>query len=87
MNNFFKDFLIKDNIKRYSRFSSLGDVFAERFNRTVRNLLKKPVFERRDGNWIDLLSTIAKQYNDAKYSSIKLEPTRASLKKNEGYVY
>ena len=40
-NNIFQDFLHKNNIKLYSRNTSLGAVFAERFNRTIRDLLKK----------------------------------------------
>ena len=61
-NNIFQDFLNKNNIKLYSRNSSFGSVFAERFNRTIRDLLKKPVFEKGDGKWIDVLHTIMKQY-------------------------
>ena len=86
-NNIFQDFLNKNNIKLYSRNSSFGSVFAERFNRTIRDLLKKPVFEKGDGNWIDILPTITKQYNNRIHSSTKLTPIQASLKKNEGYVY
>ena len=86
-NNIFQDFLNKNNIKHYSRNTSLGAVFAERFNRTIRDLLKKPVFEKGDGNWIDVLQLITKQYNKRIHSSTKLSPIQASLKKNEGYVY
>ena len=86
-NNIFQDFLNKNNIKLYSRNSSHGAVFAERFNRTIRDLLKQIVFERGDANWIDILPTITKQYNNRIHSSTKLTPIRASLKKNEGYVY
>ena len=86
-NNMFQDFLNKNNIKLYSRNSSFGSVFAERFNLTIRNLLKRPVFEKGDGNWIDILQTITKQYNNRIHSSTKLSPKDASLKKNEGYVY
>ena len=39
-NNIFQDFFNKNNIKLYSRNSSYGAVFAERFNRTIRDLLK-----------------------------------------------
>ena len=85
--NIFQDFLNKNNIKLYSRNSSYGAVFAERFNRTIRDLLKKPVFEKGDGNWIDILPTITKQYNNKVHSSTKLSPIQASLKKNEGFVY
>ena len=73
-NNIFQDFLNKNVITFYSRNSSIVAVFAERFNRTIRDLLKRPVFQKGDGNWIDVLPTITKQYN-------------TSLKKNEGYVY
>ena len=54
-NNIFQDFFNKNNVKLYSRNSSYGAVFAERFNRTIRDLLKKIVFERGDANWIDVL--------------------------------
>ena len=86
-NNIFQDFLNKNNIKLYSRKTSLGAVFAERFNRTIRDLLKKIVFERGDAKWIDILPTITKQHNNKIHSSTKLTPIQASLKKNEGYIY
>ena len=41
VNKIFNDFLNKNNIKRYSRYTDKGAVLAERFNRTIRNLLKK----------------------------------------------
>ena len=83
----FQDFLNKNNIKIFSRNSSYGAIFAERFNRTIRNLLKRPVFGKRDSNWIDVLPKITKQYNKRVHTSIKLSPKDASLKKNEGFVY
>ena len=86
-NNIFQDFLNKNDIKLYSRNSSYGANFAERFNRTIRDLLKKPAFERGDANWVDVLPTITKQYNNRIHSSTKLTPTQASLKKNEEFVY
>ena len=86
-NNIFQDILNKNNIKIYSRNSSYGAVFAERFNRTIRDLLKKIVFEHGDANWIDILPTITKQYNNRVHSTTKLTPIQASLKKNEGFVY
>ena len=80
-NNIFQDFLNKNNIKLYSRNTFLGAVFAERFNRTIRDLLKRPVFEKSDANWIDILPKITKQYNNRIHSSTKLTPIQASLKK------
>ena len=86
-NNFFQDFSNKTNVKHCSRNTSVGAVFAERFNRTIRNLLKKPFLQKGDGNWIDVLPIVTKQYNNKTHSSTKLSPKDASLKKNEGYVY
>ena len=86
-NNIFQDYLNKNNIKLYSRNSSYGAVFAERFNRTIRDLIKKIVFEQGDGKWIDVLPKITKQYNNRIHSSTKLTPIQASLKTNEGLVY
>ena len=54
-NNIFQDFLNKNKIKNCSRDSSYGAVFAERLNRTRRDLLKRPAFEKGDGNLIDVL--------------------------------
>ena len=86
-NNIFQDFLNKNNIRLYFRNSSYGAVFAERFNRTIRDLLKKIVFEQGDAKWIDILPTITEQYNNRRHTSTKLSPKDASLRKNEGYVY
>ena len=50
VNKIFTDLLKKNNNKRYSRYTSLGAVFAECFNRTNRDLLERAVFQSRDGN-------------------------------------
>ena len=86
-NNIFQDFLKKNNIKLYSKKSSYGAIFAERFNRTVKDLIKKIVFEQSDAKWIDILHTITKQYNNRVNTSKKLSPKDASLKRNNDYVY
>ena len=39
--NVFQDFLNKNNFKLFSRNSSFGSVFAERFSRTIRVYLKR----------------------------------------------
>ena len=83
---YFQKFLKNNSINHYSGKSSLGAVFAERFNRTIRDLFKQPVFER-DGNWVDKLPAIKKQYNKRIHSSTKLSPIEGSSKTNEGFVY
>ena len=57
------------------------------FNRTINDLIKRPVFGKRDGNWIDVLPTITKQYNNRVYASTKLTPIQASLKNKERFVH
>ena len=86
-NNIFQSLLNNNNIKLYSRNTHLGASFAERFNKSIRDLLKKIVFEHGDANWIDVLPTITKQNNNRIHTSTKLSPKDASLKKNEEFVY
>ena len=45
VNKFFNNLLNTRDIKRYSRSTSLGAVFAERYNKSIRKLPKKPVFD------------------------------------------
>ena len=86
-NKMFTDLLKLNDIKRYSRYTSKGAVFAERFNRTIRDLLKKPVFEKGNAIRIDELSTITSKYNNKIHSSTKMTPIQASKKSNESEVY
>ena len=76
-NGFFQNFL--NTIKHYSINTYLGAVFAERFNRTLRDLLKRPGTEKGDGKGIDILPTITKQCNNRVHTSTKVIPIRASL--------
>ena len=45
LDEFFAHFLKKNHIQRSSRYTSLRIVFAERFNRTIGDLLKTPVLK------------------------------------------
>ena len=86
-NKMFIEFLNLNDIKRYSRYTSKRAVFAERFNRTIRDLLKKPVFEKGNANWIDELQSITSKHNNKIHSSTKMSPNQASKKSNESEVY
>ena len=83
VNKIFNDFLNNNNIKRYSRYTDKGAVFAERFNKTIRNLLKKPVFEKERADWRSELPSVIKKYIDTIHNSIKMTPVQASKKSNE----
>ena len=86
-NKIFTDLLDKTIIKRYSRLTSLGAVFAERFIRTIRDLLRRPVSKRGDANWVDVLPSITKQYFEGSHSSTKLTSIQCFSKKNEAHTH
>ena len=83
----FNEFSKLNIIKKYSRNKSLGAVFAERFTRTIRNLLKKPVFLKGNAEWLSELPSVFKQYNITMHHSLKRTPIDASIKSNEKEVY
>ena len=88
LNNDFQDFLNRNKFKVHSsRNTSVGAVFAGHFNRTIKDIRKRPVLEKGESNWVDILSTETKQYNNRVHVPTKLTPVQASLKKKEGYVY
>ena len=69
----FKD-LFKKIIRRYDRYTSKGAVFAERFNRTIKDLLRKPVFEKSFANWLNWKNVIKKEHDITKHSTTKFKP-------------
>ena len=75
------------NVQHYSRFTDKGPSIVERVIRTVRNLLKKPVFEKGSADWLSELPSVVKQYNKTIHSSTKMTPIQASKKSNEKLVY
>ena len=86
-NSIFQNFFKTKNIHHYSRFTDMGPSIAERVIRTLRNLLKKPVFEKGKASWITELSSVIKQYNNTFHLSIKMTPIEASKKSNEKIVF
>ena len=58
VNKILNEFLNNNNFKRYSRYTDKGAIFAEKFNRTIWNLLRKPVFEKRNVNWVIILPNV-----------------------------
>ena len=86
-NSIFQNFIKNKNIQHYSRYTDKGPSIAERGIRTIRSLLKKPVFEKGNADWLSELSSIIKQYNNTIHHSIKMTPIQASKKVNEKLVY
>ena len=86
-NSIFQNFLKSKNIQHYSRFTDKGPSIAERVIRTVRDLLKKPVFLAGKADWLSELPSLVKQHNKTIPSSMKMTPIQASRKSNEKTVY
>ena len=62
-------------------------MIAERVIRTIRNLLKKPMFEKGNADWLSELLFIIQKYNNTIHNSIKMTPIQASKKVKEKLVY
>ena len=86
-NSIFQNFLKLKNIHHYSRFTDESPSTAERVIRTLRNLLKKPVFEKGNADWFSELPSVIKQDNSTIHSSTKMTRNQASKKSNEKLVY
>ena len=71
-NSTFQNFLKAKNIQQYSRFTDKGPSVAERLIRSVRNLLKKPVFLAGRPDWLRELSAVVKQINNTIHHSTKM---------------
>ena len=74
-------------IHHFSRFTDKRPSIAERVIRTVRSLLKKPVFEKGGAEWLSELPSVIKKYNNTIHHSIRMTPNQASKKSNERKVY
>ena len=86
-NSIFQNLLKAKNIQHYSRFTDEGPSIAQRVIRTVRNLLKKPVFGKGNADWLSELPSVIKQYNKTIHHSKKMTPVQGSKKTNEKLVY
>ena len=53
---------------------------AERVIKTVRSLLKKPVFEKGKADWVSELPSVIKQINNTIHNSTEMTPIQASEK-------
>ena len=78
--------LKRKNIHHYSSFTDKSPCIAERLIRSLRNLLKKPIFEKGKSDWVSELSSVIKKYNNTIHKSKKLTLIQASRKVNEKEV-
>ena len=86
-NSIFQNFLRSKNIQHFSQFTYKSPSIAERVIRTMRHLLKKPVFLAGNADWLSELPSVIKQYNDTNHHSTKMTPIQATKFTNEKLVY
>ena len=60
-NSLFQIFLRGQNNHYYSRYTAKGSPICERVIRTIKILLKKPLFEKRKADWLIELPSVVKQ--------------------------
>ena len=53
----------------------------------MRNLIKKPVFEKGIADWVSELPVVFKQYNNRIHSSTKMKPIDASFESHGKVVF
>ena len=86
-NKHVKDLLEKNKITLYSTENEEKSSVCERWNRTIKSKMWKQFTVQGNTQYLDMLPKLVKEYNNAKHSSIKMTPTEASKKKNQGIVY
>ena len=77
-NTTFLHYLKEQNIQIYSTNSDLKAVFVERFNRTLLDLIKEPMYIEGKGNWLNHLDAALQKYNNRVHTTTKMTPFEAS---------
>ena len=70
MLQFFKD----NNVKIYYTHSHLKAVIIERFNESLRELMKKSFVKNNNTVWYNILPDLINTYNNGYHQTIKMKP-------------
>ena len=73
-NKSFKDFLKINNIEMYSTYNEEKSVVAERFMRTLKNIIFKHMTIISKNIYFDVLHDIVDKYNNTVHRTIKIKP-------------
>ena len=79
-NTTFLHYFNEQNIQIYSTHSDLKAVFVERFNRTLLDLIKEPMYIKGKGNWLNHINKALDKYNNRVHGTTKMTPFEMSFK-------
>ena len=80
-NTTFLHYLNEQNILIYSTNSDLKAIFVERFNRTLLDLIKEPMYIEGKGNWLNHLDAALQNNNSRVHGTAKMTLYEMSLNK------
>ena len=79
-NTTFLHYLEVQNIQLYSTNSDFA-VFVERFNRTLLDLIKEPLYLEGKGSWLNHINNALDKYNNRVHGTTKMTPYELSFNK------
>ena len=77
-NTTFLHYLNEQNIQIYSTNSDLKAVFVERFNRTLLDLIKEPMYIEGEACWLNHINSALDKYNNRVHGTTKMTPFEAN---------
>jgi transposase InsO family protein len=86
-NNQFKKFLADNNIELYHVYNEGKAVIAERFNRTLGEMIAKHLTSNDTKNYVNVLQKLIDEYNNKYHTSIKMSPVEAQKSENVSTVF
>ena len=72
-------YLQEQNIQVSSTNSDLKAVFVERFNGTLLDLIKEPMYIEGKANWLNHLEAALQKYNNRVHGTTKISPFEMSF--------
>jgi hypothetical protein len=86
-NNQFKRFLADNNNELYHVYNEGKTVIAERFNRTLGEMIAKHLTSNDTKNYVSVLQKLIDEYNNKCHTSIKMSPVEAHKSENVSTVF
>ena len=81
-----RNLLKSHDVNYFSTRSDKKAAIVERFNRTLKTMMRKYFYSKGTYNWVDALDELTKNYNNTKHGSILMKPKDVN-KTNENLVW